>query len=60
LAFHFVTVAEIVDRLATRQGVTEGDVQSDVRALLLYGGLDLDEKDLVVLEAWQPHHRRPP
>jgi SAM-dependent methyltransferase len=46
-----VHVSEIVGRLADRKGVTEADIQSDVRALLLYGGLDLEEKDLVVLEA---------
>lgn len=39
---------EIVDRLATRKGVTEADIQSDVRALLLYGDLNLEEKDLVL------------
>src|SRR3954447_2010221 len=44
-------VDDIVGRLAARKGVTEADIQSDVRALLLYGGLDLEEKDLVVLEA---------
>ena len=44
-------VNEVVERLAARKGITEADIQSDVRALLLYGGLDLDEKDLVVLEA---------
>jgi hypothetical protein len=42
---------ELVERLATRKGVTEADIQSDVRTLLLYGGLDLEEKDLLILEA---------
>jgi hypothetical protein len=46
-----VELAELVERLAARKGVTEADIQSDVRALLLYGGLDLEEKDLIVLEA---------
>ena len=41
----------MVARLATRKAVTEADIQSDIRGLLLHGGLDLDEKDLVVLEA---------
>jgi hypothetical protein len=53
-----VPVAEIVDRLASRKGVTEADIQSDVRALLLYGGLDLEEKDLVVLESQAGGGRR--
>jgi len=46
-----VKTSDVVARLATRNGITEADIQSDIRALLLYGGLDLDEKDLVVLEA---------
>ena len=53
-----MALAEIVERLATRKGVTEADIQSDVRALLLYGGLELQEKDLVVLEAQAGGGRR--
>lgn len=49
---------EIVEGLATRRGITEADVQSDIRALLLYGGLDLVEKDMVVLEAQVGDGRR--
>lgn len=51
LAFQAMHANEIVERLAGRKGVTEADIQSDVRALLLYGGLDIEEKDLVVLES---------
>ena len=46
-----MNVSDVVARLASRAGVTEADIQADVRGLLLHGGLDLDEKDLVVLEA---------
>jgi SAM-dependent methyltransferase len=46
-----VVLDEIVQRLAGRAGTTEADIQSDVRALLLYGGLNLEDNDLVVLEA---------
>lgn len=53
-----VQVSEIVDRLAGGRGVTEADIQSDVRALLLYGGLDVEEKNLVVLEAQAGGGRR--
>jgi hypothetical protein len=53
-----VDVDQIVRRLAERRGVTEADIQSDVRALLLYGGLDLEEKDLIVLEAQAGGGRR--
>jgi hypothetical protein len=53
-----VKVDEIVDRLSGRKAVTEADIQSDVRALLLYGGLDLAEKDLIVLEAQAGGGRR--
>ena len=44
-------VPGIVERLARARRVTEADIQSDVRGLLLYGDLDLDEKDLIVMEA---------
>jgi SAM-dependent methyltransferase len=41
-----------VTRLASRGAArTEADVQSDVRTLLLYGGLNLDEGEVVNLEA---------
>jgi hypothetical protein len=40
------------------EGVTEADIQSDVRTLLLYGRLDLEEKDLVVVEAQAGGGRR--
>jgi methylase of polypeptide subunit release factors len=43
-------IAETVDRLARRAAVTEADIQSDVRLLLLHGGFDLDDRQ-VVLEA---------
>lgn len=42
---------QLVSRLAGRKGLTEADIQSDIRALLLYGDLDLEESDLVVLES---------
>jgi SAM-dependent methyltransferase len=44
-------VGELVQRLADRSpSRTEANVQSDVRTLLLYGGLDLDEPQVVDLE----------
>lgn len=48
-----VELGDIVARLANRSGSTEADIQSDVRAVLLYGGLDLDTDDLneITLEA---------
>lgn len=53
-----IDVAELVERLAQRtDGRTEADIQSDVRALLLWGGLDLDDSD-VHLEAPVEGQRR--
>lgn len=42
-----------VGRLAARAGKTEQDIQSDIRAILLYGGLNLEADDLaeITLEA---------
>lgn len=36
-----------IDRLARRSGLTEADIQSDVRLVLLTGGLNLDADDLI-------------
>lgn len=44
-------VARIANRDAPR---TEADLQSDVKSLLLFGGLDLDEEDLQVLVLESP------
>jgi len=45
-------LSEIVARLAARQATTEADIQSDVRAVLLDGRLELQQEDIrVVLEA---------
>lgn len=42
----------MVARLAARQGLTEADIQSDVRAVLLDDRLQLDDEDIrVVMEA---------
>lgn len=46
-----VDLNPVVERLATRAGSTEADIQSDVRTVLLYGGLELENTDLVVLES---------
>ena len=44
-------VGELVERVARRSAArTEADVQSDVRTLLLYGGLELDAPQVVNLE----------
>lgn len=49
-----------VGRLASRERTTEQDIQSDIRAILLYGGLDLEADDLaeVTLEAQAGGGRR--
>ncbi len=45
-------LSEVVARLAARQGVTEADIQSDVRAVLLDDQLELGDEDVrIVLEA---------
>lgn len=42
-----VDASEIIERLARPLGSrTEADIQSDVRALLLWGGLDLEDNDV--------------
>lgn len=47
-----VDINELARRLARRDTGAEANLQSDVRTLLLYGGLNLDEHDLnVELEA---------
>ncbi|HEX6666280.1 MAG TPA: N-6 DNA methylase [Solirubrobacterales bacterium] len=43
---------DVVERLATRQGLTEADIQSDVRAVLMDDRLELDDEDVrIALEA---------
>jgi SAM-dependent methyltransferase len=45
-------LSQIVARLAARQGTTEADIQSDVRAVLLDSRLELQDDDVrIVLEA---------
>lgn len=45
-------LSDVVARLATRQGLTEADIQSDIRAVLLDDRLELDDEDVrVVMEA---------
>ena len=45
-------LSDVVARLAARQGLTEADIQSDVRAVLLDDRLELDDEDVrVVMEA---------
>ena len=41
-----VDLADLARRLARRDGGAEANLQADVRTLLLYGGLNLDEDDL--------------
>lgn len=43
-----IDLAELARRLAKRTNVAEANLQSDVRTLLLYGGLNLGERDLTV------------
>jgi DNA-binding SARP family transcriptional activator len=45
-----VDLHELVRRLAGRTTGAEANVQSDVQTLLLYGGLNLAEKDLERLD----------
>jgi len=45
-------LSDVVTRLAARQGLTEAEIQSDVRAVLLDNRLELDDEDVrVVMEA---------
>lgn len=47
-----VDLTRLIRRLASRDSIrSEAEVQSDVRTLLLYGGLNLEDHDLVLLEA---------
>src|SRR5665647_170342 len=46
-----IDMPELVARVGARgSGRTEADVQSDVRTILLYGGLNLDDQQVVKLE----------
>jgi N-6 DNA Methylase len=42
-------LGDVVTRLAARQGQTEADIQSDIRAVLLDDRLELDDEDVHVL-----------
>lgn len=42
-----------VSRLASRAAATESDIQGDIRALLLYGGLNLDDDDISIVSEAQ-------
>jgi SAM-dependent methyltransferase len=54
-----VDLNELVTRLASRSKTrTESDLQSDVRTLLLYGGLNVGDADLNVLLETQAGERR--
>ncbi len=46
-----INLTDLVKRMATRGGGrTEADVQADIRTLLLYGGLNLEDHQVVKLE----------